>query len=207
MSNWKSEFDKLVEAAWRDNNESPEDAVARLLPDYLHQIQLDEERKALDRFNVKRKKDWAEPDDKFDALRFDLGGEEFTINDAPVRWVDDDNEVRYKPARYSTGTERLDSLSSRVQHHASWVRRSEAEHSREREQIHAAALAGVDLENTPFDKARHLALDTRCWNCGGDYRDGDPFERGHSDKAASQGGSQVEWEHQSCNRSHKANIR
>jgi hypothetical protein len=200
MRNWKAEaverINQLVE-----NGEEHAEAVRRVTLEYSGAILSDAEASLNNLFVQKQKKIWAEPTG-MDQLRFDYGGQEFSTSDAPVRFTDDDGKERFKPARFSTAAERSDSLEARTQHHLSWVRRSEAEHARENKQNALFISMGFDISK-PWDEMRHR--DTTCWRCGLGWRAGDPFEKGHSDRPQSQGGVEVDWEHQSCNRSAQDN--
>jgi hypothetical protein len=201
MPNWKTEALKRI-SELVDDGKQPEDAVLEILPEYEAEMRWEAEMTLLRKFKQQQKDLWAEPRDDMDQLRFNLEGFEFAIADAPVRYVDEDGDERFKPARFSTGSERLDSTAHRIQHHLSWVRRSEAEHSRETEQNAKLIELGIDPDR-PWDKLRHT--NTVCWRCGKGWRAGDPFELGHCDKPQSQGGRQVAWEHRSCNRSAQDN--
>jgi hypothetical protein len=201
MLNWKTEAAKRAAELVNDGTH-PEDAVRTLVTEYRQEIEWDAEEALLKLVTKKQKDAWAEPPADMDQLRFDLDGYEISINDAPVRYVDADGVERFKPARYSTGNERLDSTAARIQHHVSWVKRSEAEHNRELKQNELLISLGQGPDTT-WDQMRHR--DTRCWRCGQGWRAGDPFEHGHCDRPESQGGVQVAWEHKSCNRSAKDN--
>lgn len=200
MGNWKTEAVKRA-TELVDDGHHPADAVREIMLEYRSEMEWDTEAALLKLLSDKQKKAWAEPPG-MDQLRFDLGGHEISISDAPVRYIDDDGEERFKPARHSTAAERLASLEARVQHHQSWVRRSEAEHTREIQQNMLLIDLGADLA-APWDQMRHA--DTTCWRCGLGWRAGDPFEIGHCDKPQSQGGVAVAWEHRSCNRSAQDN--
>jgi hypothetical protein len=181
-------------------------AAAAKVIDEMHPILLLEaESRLLAAHKKLAKKQWAEPEDRPDQLRFNYNGFEAAISDTKVRKIDEDGVERFVPARFSTAAERLDSLAARVQHHLSHVRRAEAEHQREERQTAQAFDMGLDLMNTSWDQVRHKADGTTCWRCGLGWRSGDPFEQGHSDRPQSQGGVKVEWEHRSCNRSAKDN--
>jgi hypothetical protein len=201
MNTWLTEALKRM-AELVDDGKHPEDAARDVRVDYRSQIDWDAEEALLRAFNKKQKCAWAEPPIDMDQLRFDLGGHEISISDAPVRYVDDDGEERFKPARHSTAYERLDSLTARLQHHQSWVRRTESEHSREVQQNGVLSFMGIDLDQT-WDQIRHT--ETTCWRCLQGWRAGDPFEFGHRDRPQSQGGVEIAWEHRSCNRSAQDN--
>lgn len=200
MKSWKAEMlnraVRLVEEGLH-----PEDAVRDIIPEYRSQIEWDAEASLLRLVMGKQKKAWAEPVG-MEQLRFELEGHEICTSDAPVRTVDEDGQERFKPARYSTAIEREASLQAKVLHHLSWARRSEAEHTREVQQNGLLASLGVDLSLT-WDEIRHK--NNTCWRCGLGWRAGDPFEMGHNDRPASQGGVEVAWEHRSCNRSAQDN--
>lgn len=200
MRNWKAEavdqINRLVETG-----HSPNEAVQRIVLDFGGAIIAAAEADLNKLFVQKQKKTWAEPDE-MEQLRFDFDGNELSTSDAPVRYIDADGKERFKPARFSTASERINSIEARIQHHLSWVRRSEAEHARENKQNGLLISLGFDIEAT-WDEIRHH--DTTCWRCGLGWRSGDPFERGHSDRPESQGGVKVEWEHKSCNRSAQDN--
>ena len=193
-------LDELVQAG-----EDVREGAVRIIDDMHSVLLLEAEQRLLRAYRSTKKKEWAEPSDRPDQLRLNFHGEEFAIADTPVRKVDDDGEEYFVPARFATSAERIDSLAARIYHHQSHIRRAEAEHQREERQASAAAAAGLDLMNTPWDEVKHLAEQTTCWRCGLGWRAGDPFEMGHSDKPQSQGGVVVEWEHRSCNRSAKDN--
>jgi hypothetical protein len=191
--------DDLVEGGMDHN-----DAILETIDTYAREIRIAAEIKLNNKFLETQKKRWAEPpDDDMNQLRFSLDGHEFAISDARVRKVLPDGDITFIPAWKSTGEERLASLAARIHHHRNWVTRSEAEHTREHQQINRAFEVGLDLMNSEWGKVRHR--DTKCWRCGGGWVDGDPFERGHSDRPRSQGGTEVEWEHRSCNRSAQDN--
>lgn len=200
MPTWKTDAVKRL-AELVEEGRQPEDAVEDVVDEFASNIRWDAEETLLRSLSKKQKDSWAEPE-PLDQLRFDLGGHEISISDAPVRYVDEDGDERFKPARHSTAIEREDSIAARIQHHLSWVTRSEAEHSRERTQNALMIELGVDLSKT-WDEIRHS--DTVCWRCLEGWRPGDPFERGHCDRPESQGGVQVAWEHRSCNRSAQDN--
>jgi hypothetical protein len=197
MPKWKDELRLKVERKLEEGVPLGV-AFADVSADYQVEIQIEFEARELRQFKRKQRERWAEPDPDSSQLRFSFDGFEFAIPDTPVRFVDDDGEEQFKPASVSTGEERLDSSEHRIQHHQSWVRRSEAEHRRELEQIAAANDLNIDLMHTPFEEVRHAS--TECWRCNEGYRAGDPFERGHRDAPASQGGTVTSWEHRSCNR-------
>jgi hypothetical protein len=201
MPNWKTEALKRI-SELVDDGKQPEDAVLEILPEYEAEMRWEAEMTLLRKFKQQQKDLWAEPRDDMDQLRFNLEGFEFAIADAPVRYIDEDGEERFKSSRFSTGSEREESHSARHQHHISWARRSEADHSREREQNALLEQMGIDTEQ-PWDKLRHT--NTVCWRCGEGWRAGDPFEHGHRDKPESQGGVEIAWEHRSCNRSAQDN--
>lgn len=200
MRNWKAEavdrINQLVEGG-----QPADEAVRRIVLDFGDAILSAAEADLGNLFVQKQKKMWAEPNG-MDQLRFDYGGHEFSTPDAPVRVIDADGKERFKPARFSTAAERIDSIEARIQHHLSWVRRSEAEHARENKQNGLLISLGFDI-NATWDEIRHVK--TVCWRCGLGWRAGDPFEKGHSDRPQSQGGVEIKWEHQSCNRSAQDN--
>lgn len=198
MFDWKADALVKLEEAWVSGEDTGL-AAQRIVKDFESTILLDAEFKLIKSMTSKQTKRWAEPPVDMPQLRFELEGVEFAVPDTPVRWIDEEGDERFKPARQSTGDEREASLEARIDHHQNWVRRTEAEHRREVEQNSNAAQLGVDLATVPWDMVRHMS--TTCWRCGGGYRAGDPFEYGHVDKPASQGGRQVAWEHRSCNRS------
>lgn len=200
MGNWKSEAIKRA-AELVDDGHHPADAVREIMLDYRSEIEWDTEASLLNLLTQKQKKAWAEPPG-MEQLRFNLNGNDISIPDTPVRFVDEDGEERFKPARHSTISERLDSNAARIQHHQSWIRRSEAEHQRETLQMEVLIGLGVDI-NMTWDQMRHT--NTCCWRCGLGWRAGDPFEMGHCDRPQSQGGTEVSWEHRSCNRSAEDN--
>lgn len=202
MAKWLDELRLKVERKTAEGV-PPAVAIADVTIEYQLEVMLQFEARELRRLKKEQRERWAEPDVDTHQLRFNFEGFEFAIPDAPVRVVDSDGEEQFKPASLSTGEERVDSLAARIQHHAQWVRRSEAEHHREQAQCLAANDLGIDLWHTPFEELRHAS--TVCWRCGGGYMPGDPFERGHSDAPASQGGTTTEWEHRSCNRRAKDN--
>lgn len=201
MPNWKTEALKKMTALVYEG-QHPDDAVQEVIAEFRAEIGIDAEFSLLRSFQKQQKSAWAEPPDDMAQLRFDLNGLEVSISDAPVRYVDEDGEERFKSSRFSTGSEREESHSARYQHHISWARRSEADHSREREQNALLVQMGIDPEQ-PWDKLRHT--NTVCWRCGEGWRAGDPFEHGHRDKPESQGGVEIAWEHRSCNRSAQDN--
>lgn len=201
MRNWRTEAIERVRRLI-DQGELPEDAVRQVMADYSREISYDVESSLLRSFFDQLKKEWAEPPADIEQLRFNLEGHEIAVPDTPVRYVDGDGQVRYKPARFSTAEERLASIEARGQHHQSWVKRCEGEHRREVKQIELLLSLGVDVTK-PHDQLRHAS--TICWRCGLGWREGDPFEKGHSDRPASQGGTRIEWEHRSCNRSAQDN--
>lgn len=200
MGSWKNEAIKRA-VKLLDDGLHPDDAVREIMLEYRSQIEWDAEASLLKLLMGKQKKAWAEPTG-MDQLRFDLGGHEVSIADAPVRYIDEDGQERFKPARHSSAIERVASHEAKVQHHQSWARRSEAEHTREIQQNALLATLGVDLSAT-WDQIRHK--DNSCWRCGLGWRAGDPFEMGHCDRPESQGGVEVAWEHRSCNRSAQDN--
>lgn len=201
MRNWRTEAIERVRDLINEG-ELAEDAVREVMRDYQREINNDVELSLLRSLADQFKKEWAEPPAEMEQLRFNLQGHEIAVPDTPVRYVDGDGQVRYKPARFSTAEERLASIEARGQHHQSWVQRCEGEHRREVEQIELLISLGVDVTK-PHDQLRHAS--TICWRCGLGWREGDPFEKGHSDRPASQGGVRIEWEHRSCNRSAKDN--
>lgn len=204
MTGWIDEINKELDELIEQTGRAAEDLINELLPKYRNQIDLDAERRALSRFNADKRKAWAEPADDLGQLRFALNGYgEVAISASPVRCIGPDNEPFYKSPSHSTGAEREDSHAARIQHHLSWVRRSESELNREREQNAALTLLGVDIENLTWEELRDG--DKVCWRCGLGYRAGDPFERGHYDRPESQGGVKTAWEHRSCNRSAQDN--
>jgi hypothetical protein len=201
MPNWMIEAKKKV-GALVDDGHRFEDAVDEIVLEYQTEIRWEAEVKLARAFQNDQKSQWAEPPRNMDQLRFDINGVEIAISDAPVRYVDDEGDERFKPARHSTPSEREESLAARCQHHLSWVRRSEAEHAREREQNALLDTFGLDMSLT-WDQMRHA--ETICWRCGTGWLAGDPFELGHCDRPESQGGTQIAWEHRSCNRSEQDN--
>jgi len=196
MPSWKTEALKKMDELVNDGL-SLEDAAREMVLEYSTEILWDAEHRLMVNLNKQRQRTWAEPPDDMEQLRFDLNGMEVAIPETPVRYVDGDGEVRYKPARLSNANERQDSIQARIQHHLSWVRRSETEHARELEQTAYLIGQGFDADMT-WDEIRHA--DTICGRCTEGWRPGDPFELGHCDKPASQGGRKVQWEHRSCNR-------
>lgn len=166
---------------------------------------LEAEMKLHQEWKARAKREWAEPPERPDQLRFTYEGVELAIPDTRVRLVDSDGEPTYNPAQLTTGHQRLDSSYAKIQHHQSIIRRTESEARREEEQIAVAFDLGLDVANNPWNQVRHQAEGTLCWRCGLSWRAGDPFESGHSDKPESQGGVVTEWEHRSCNRSARDN--
>lgn len=203
MNGWREEAAKKLEDVWTNDGADPRDAVDVIVEEFLPQIRRDATLALLRNFKESQKKRWAEPDPDMDQLTLRFGDDVFAIPDTPVRIVDADGDVTYKPARLSTGAERTESIEARIAHHQSHVRRAEQEHTRERQQIARAEIAGIDLWDTPWDQIRHA--NTSCWRCGLGWRAGDPFEHGHYDAPASKGGVKVDWEHRSCNRQARAN--
>jgi len=201
MPNWKTEAIKKMEALIEDGY-SIEDIAREMSLEYQTEIMWDAELSLAKALIKKLGETWAEPPKDMEQLRFDLNGTEIAIPDTPVRYVDEDGDVRYKPARLSTANERIDSIEARIQHHLSWVARSETEHTRELKQTAYMSEHGIDADTT-WDQIRHR--DTICGRCGEGWRPGDPFEMGHYDKPQSQGGKMVRWEHRSCNRSERDN--
>lgn len=168
-------------------------------------VMLEAEMKLHQQWKSNAKREWAEPPERPDQLRFTYNGVELAIPDTRVRLVDTDGDETWVSAQRSTGNQRLESSYARIQHHQSIIRRTESEARREEEQIAVAFDLGLDIANNAWDQERHQAEATSCWRCGLGWRSGDPFEFGHSDKPESQGGVITEWEHRSCNRSAKDN--
>lgn len=198
LSDAVSKVNDLVESG-----SDPRDAVEVVLKEMGVDLMRDAENRVLVRFNAEKKKLWANLPDRPAQLRMNFGGEEFVISDLPVRIPDGEGGVRWRPARFTTATERIDSSNARIRHHQSIIVRSESESRREEEQAARAMDLGIDLFNNVWDKVRHK--DNTCWRCGLGWREGDQFELGHSDKPESQGGLVLEWEHRSCNRSAQDN--
>jgi hypothetical protein len=197
MPNWKTEAIKKMEALVEDGYPI-EDIAREISLEYRTEIMWDAELSLAKALKKKLGETWAEPPKDMDQLRFDLNGVDVAIPDTPVRYVDEEGEVRYKPARLSTANERAASIEARIQHHISWVARSETEHTRELEQSAYMSEQGIDADTT-WDEARHR--DTICGRCRRGWEAGNPFEMGHYDKPKSQGGKLVRWEHRECNRS------
>jgi hypothetical protein len=200
MRNWKAkaieDINELLEAG-----RPADEAVHQVISNFSGVIIAAAEADVSNALHCKQKKAWAEPNDMH-QLRFEFDGYEFSTSDAPVRYIDADGQERFKPARFSTGSERVDSFAAGVQHHLSKARYFEGAYSRESQQNAKMIAVGLDPEKI-WDENRHQH--TKCWRCGLGWRAGDPFERGHSDRPESQGGTQVEWEHRSCNRSAQDN--
>lgn len=179
------------------------DATRAVITDLRSVVMLDAEMKLHQQWKARAKREWAEPPERPDQLRFTYDGVELAIPETRVQVVDSDGEVTFKSAQLTTGNQRLQSNYAKIQHHQSIIRRAESEAQREERQIASGFDLGLDIANTPWIELRHK--DTKCWRCGLGWRAGDPFEMGHSDKPQSQGGVVVEWEHRSCNRSAKDN--
>jgi hypothetical protein len=206
MTDWLNDALKTLRERW-ERGQHEDDAIQATVAELSTLILLDAEERLNRRFKQRLKDEWAEPAprENLNQLRFNLGDIEIAVADTPVRVVHPDGHEELKPASRSTGAEREDSIAARIQHHVSHVRRAEGEHRREVEQNHAAEALGLRIRDVAFDDLRHQATGTKCWRCGLGWRAGDPFERGHSDRPASQGGVVVEWEHRSCNRSCRDN--
>lgn len=207
MTTWRDDAYGEIEKRTKDGEDV--DHVVRDVADrYSVEIKFQFERDMAKKLRQQMKKEWAEPNgidaDDPDQLSLALGDQVFRIPDWPVRIVADDGSVKFIPAHRSTAEQRQDSNEARIQHHQGWVRRAEAEHSRDREQTAKMARSGLDV-TLPWSGLVHTLNGTLCWRCGLGWRNGDPFERGHSDAPKVQGGTVVEWEHRSCNRSAKAN--
>lgn len=181
------------------------DATRAVIDELKSVVMLEAEMKLHQRWKANAKREWAEPPERPDQLRFSHDGVEFAIPDTRVRIVDSDGDETFKSAPLTTGNERLDSSYAKIQHHQSIIRRTESEARREEEQIAVAFKVGLDLANNTWSEVMHQTQNTKCWRCGLGWRAGDPFECGHSDKPESQGGVVVEWEHRSCNRSSRDN--
>ena len=206
MSDWKAKARQQIHQKMAEGK-TLADAISEVMPEFQTEALQDMQNDLAKRVKNELKNIWAEPPvNKLEQGQFDFGEVTFKRSDVPVRCVDDQGNVYYKHPRWSTPAEREDSLSAREDHHRSWMKRSQSELRREQTQNEIARENGFDM-GAVWDEWEHHspAANTKCWRCGLGWRAGDPFERGHSDRPESQGGTQVEWEHRSCNRSAQDN--
>lgn len=154
----------------------------------------------------KEAKSKARRPDGFAQLSLDFGdGTVGHIADRVVYITEADGTKIIKDARYATGAERERSLHQWMNDCKRQISIAEGEIQKEMQLQSVAALHGIDLVNEPFYKAKAQLENIKCWRCGMGFIDGVPFESGHSDKPFSQGGTEMRWEHRSCNRSAKDN--
>lgn len=207
MSTWLNDAKDIVRKSF-EQGDTIEDAVRQVVAQNIDMIRLEAEDKLNREMKQALNHDWAEPApaSQLTQLRFQLDGNDYQIPDTPVKYVREDGTFDFKPASLSTGAEREDSVARRHEHHKSHLQRAEREHTRETRQNAELERLGIPALTRPWMEIRHLVAGDICWRCGGGYRGpDDPFERGHCDKPASQGGTRVAWEHRSCNRSARDN--
>lgn len=150
-----------------------------------------------------RHTEWAGDPGDGHQLRFFVGEDLVHCIDKPVRVVDHETgEETYKPARYSTYSERTVSLQDVIQYHHGQARVHEQYLVQEQRTAQTLLEHGLDPELT-WDEIRHA--NTTCWRCGNGYQHGDYFVQGHCEGAAALGGTAVKWEHNSCNSSAQQN--
>lgn len=206
MNDWKAKAQQEIKRLIAEGK-SLDEAAVEVMRTFGDEAFNDAVLDVTKRVKKELKRDWAEPPlNKLDQLQLNFGEVVFKWSDAPVRCVDDHGNVYYKHVRWSTPVERVNSLIARQEHHDSEQRRATAERRSEETQNEIARRAGFDMDAVQ-DKWVHdsPAANTKCWRCGLGWRAGDPFEQGHSDRPESQGGTKVEWEHRSCNRSAQDN--
>lgn len=154
----------------------------------------------------KEAKSTARRPEGFSQLSLDLG--DGTTLHIPDRWIyieEPDGTKIIKAARFSTGAERERANHQWINDCKRQISIAEGEIQREAQMQSVAALRGIDLVNEPFYKVKAQVEDIKCWRCGMGFIDGVPFESGHSDKPFSQGGTEMRWEHDKCNKEAKAN--
>lgn len=202
MTTWREDANEEI---FRRVNqgENRDDVIADVMAKYQPQIMLQAQIDAQAKLKRAMYRKWLEPDFEV-QLSFSFSGKEWRIPDDPVRIVGPDGKATQIPAMHSTAEQRQASNELRVRRLQSLIRRSEAEQARDLRQSAEMLDAGLDLSLT-WAAIQHQINGTKCWRCGDSVRPDDPFERGHSDAPASQGGTVTEWEHQSCNRSARAN--
>lgn len=205
MSDWRDKATKELNERMESTGRPVEDCAPVIVDQFTAEIMLEAADRLLKTWKKGRQKAWEEPADDLPVHRLSFGGEEFAISDAPIRWVDEDREERFKPARYSTGEEREASLAARGQHHAGWLRRTEAEQQRETRQNAAASVLGVDLYGSVWEDVAVDVEQRTCWRCGEGAIAGIPWQKGHVDNPKIHGGVEVAWEHRRCNASAQDN--
>lgn len=139
----------------------------------------------------------------YDQLTMFVEDERFQVPDRPVRFKDEAGSVDYKPRRFATSREAIESKETLIREHQKEIRLVEREHHIETQTEAQMQLLGLNTEKQ-WDALRHQ--DTICQRCGRGYDPDDPFEVGHKIANVLGGGEGiVGWEHMSCNRSAKAN--
>jgi predicted RNA methylase len=187
-----------------NNGERLEVATADVAQLYQDEVCHEFVNRTIDRMRLKFKKEWQNPPigEDMHQLSFEFDGAQFEIPDWRVRIVNDDNSVTHIAAKFSTAQQRRESNEALIQYHRKMQHIVETEHGRGLKQDMKMERAGFDMTLT-WDAQRFR--DVICGRCLEGWREGDPFELGHYDAPASRGGTKVRWEHQSCNRSAKAN--
>lgn len=154
----------------------------------------------------KEAKSKARRPESFGQLSIDFGnGLHGHIPDRWIYIVEPDGTKIIKAARFSTGIERERANHQWVNDCKRQISIAEGEMQKETQLQSVAALRGIDLVNQPFYKVKAEVEKIKCWRCGMGFLDGVPFESGHSDKPFSLGGTEMRWEHKTCNAEAKAN--
>jgi hypothetical protein len=192
----KEQLCKLTRELFETNGQL--DSSVRTITEQYPGLVLEFVRKAV--FTAVRKDlaaNWAEPV-PMPPLRLPLSGDEAWVPDRIIL-VDDEYLLR----RQVTFDEAIASDTRRESHHRGEARRAVLDRQQEEHVRDVAAAEGLDVTRT-WDQLVHG--DTICWRCGEGWRADDPFEGGHVGMPLSKGGTRVEWEHASCNRSARAGV-
>lgn len=202
MSTWR---EYAVDEAYRRFNGGErlddvlEDVVSKYEQQMITQAKIDIGKK-LERLMLQRALD---PECNV-QLSFEFNGETFKIPDTPVIVAKAGGGVTTIPALHSTADERQASFAITLDRLMKKVRRTERAQAMDRQLSARMVLAGLD-PNERFSVTQHLIYGTTCARCGGLPSSEDPFELGHFDAPASQGGRVLAWEHRNCNRGEHKN--
>lgn len=137
-------------------------------------------------------------------LSFDFDGRTFKIADKPILTPKPGGGIETIPAIMSTAAQREAGYAFAIEHFSKLIRRGERAMASDRRQTAAMRAAGLDPD-LPWSVIQHLENGTTCARCGGLPSGLDPFELGHYDAPATEGGRVLKWEHRSCNRSEHTN--
>ncbi len=203
MSTWKKyatdEVYQRVNAGEREH-EVIEDIVRKYEKQIITQAKIDTG-KAFQKLMLERA---LELPDFMPQLSFDFGDDTFIVNDRPVVRPKPGGGIETIAAMMSTAEDRQTGYSITIKHFTKLIRRTENLMADDRRQSARMLEVGLDPE-LPWSVIQHLKNGTTCARCGGLPTKEDPFELGHFDAPASQGGRVLKWEHRHCNRSERAN--